>query len=315
MGILRSPAYNYYDWVVSEELVAALNGTDLIAQGENPPQGTETITKDKLKQLTGEAKLGKPGQPVPRELGELETDVVHILQITHGFYLHYKKLQANQNFGTSLPDTQARLSSRLVNWRINDMIFNGNSGYKVTGILDTTKEVVVASGSEWNSNSGGNPYGDLQKAFMKLRQGGIFAPKKVGLKPAAYEALFNLIPNTSVTHAELLAKRLPNGMNDIIEIPIGLPAGTDGIVCDYGPLIAERYVEEDINLKEKMENEDGNIPFNIETYQGMHIKEINAFVKLKNLLDPTKLTMTPMEAKYQPNPMDLSQRVTPAAAI
>ena len=288
-GLLQGPAYNYYDDKVMEELVGSLNGTQLIAQGENIPVGIETITKDKLKELKGEAARGRAGQPIPREMGELEPHVVYMLNIAHGFYVHEDKITASQRFGTPLPDTGARQSARLVSKDINDLIFNGDAGYKTKGMLDTTKIITVASGSEWNSTSGGNPYAIINKASAILSQNGLFSMKKIGLKPTAYDAMFNLVPNTSVTHAELIAKRLPNGLNDIIKIPIGLPADTDGVVCDFGPQIAERYVIRDPTLQERATNEDGNIPFNVISDQGMMIKELDAFIKLKNLIDPTKI--------------------------
>ncbi len=292
MGIIRSPAYNYYNDVVSEELEEALNGLYLIKQGDKLPVGIETITSDKLKSLKGKARRGRPGQPIPREIGELETKVVYMLNIAHGFYLHEDKLTAAQNSGQKLPDTAARQSAQLVSKDLNDFIFNGDAGYKTDGILDTTLEIAVANGSQWNSVGGGDPETVINDAFTLLEQNDLFTGRKLGLRPVAYRKMFKRIPNTSATYASLIAEYFDNGVNDIIKVPVGFPTGVDGVLGDYGPKIAERVPSKDIILKERSINEDGNIPYNIETDQSIDVKETDAFVLLKNLIDTTRLPVS-----------------------
>lgn len=52
----------------------------------------------------------------------------------------------------------------------------------------------------------------------------------------------------------------------------------------FNPKVADRIVEEDINLRMKPENEDDMTPFNIVTYQTIRVKRTDAFMKLDNLV-------------------------------
>ena len=66
-----SEATNHYEVIMLEELVQNLVGTTVIAKAPNVPAGTQTVSKDKLMQKESKAKIGKKGQPIPRETSEI----------------------------------------------------------------------------------------------------------------------------------------------------------------------------------------------------------------------------------------------------
>jgi hypothetical protein len=92
--------------------------------------------------------------------------------------------------------------------------------------------------------------------------------------------------------SELQASGLfPNGAADILTMPLRAnPDDLDffpkdvGLAFDFGGKIADRVIEEDINLRMKAENENDQTPFNIVTYQTIRVKKTDAFMKLDNLV-------------------------------
>jgi len=294
-GILPEEAYNFYDRVVMEELDQILVGIDVVALAPNVPAGTTLVTRTTLNKLKGKAKLGKKGQPIPRETGTLDRTSLEIPEIAHGFELHRKDLEASQNGNLPLPDASAKQSARLVAESIEEMIFNGVPALDVKGIYtDAGKTYTVPEGEEWNTSSG-NPYNNIVEACAVLRKGTTFRQKKLVLSSTAYMNAFKT-NSLGISYADQIAKLFPNGANDIIEAPETVNQGTvpipedGGLLCDFGLRVARRYVEEDINLQSDFQMDKNNMyPFNVLTYQVLDMVEEDAFVQLENLIDTSLL--------------------------
>lgn len=291
MGLINDQMISYYEMIMLEEIQPNLIGTQCLAKAPTLPPGTQIVPRDELLALKGKAKIGKKGQPIPREIGDLSRKATLIPEIAHGFTLHRKDLQAAANGNIPLPDTAARQSSRLVMEAIEDMIFNGNSSMGLSGIYaDAGDTFTVDSGYEWNTSSG-QPFNDVVDMFGLLENGGQYTGKKLILSPRAYRSAFKTNIN-GISYMKQIAELFPNGMNDILKAPLTANQATTiipedgGVLCDYGNGIAERYVEEEINLQQDFEMDENNLfPFNVVTYQALDIHRTEAFLKLDNLID------------------------------
>lgn len=290
MAMLIDQAYNFYNMKMLETLYNTLVGDQLIAKSENIPSGTQQVTRDELLRLKGKAKLGKKGQPIPRETGDIDRQTVLIPEIAHGFDLHRKDLQASQNAGTPLPEASVVQSTRLVAEAIEDMIFNGITELGIKGIYADAGDTFT-SDNEWNTDDG-EPYNDMVAAFAQLEDSGLFTGKKLVLSPMAYRTAFKT--NTlGVSYMDQIAKLMPNGMSDIIKAPLTANGGNTiipvdgGLLCDFGNRFAERYVEEEVNLQQDFAmTKDNFYPFNIITYQSLHLHEADAYLALDGLIKP-----------------------------
>lgn len=290
MGLITAQDITYYELVMLEEIQELLVGPFMVAKAPNLPPGTQIVPRDKLKALKGRAKLGKKGQPIPREIGDIERGAVQIPEISHGFSLHRKDLQAK----ATLPDIGARQSTRLVLERLENLIFNGEPTLGIDGIYADAglDPYVIDDGYEWNT-SNGQPFNDMVDMFGTLNATNKFRGKKLALAPRAYWAAQKTNIN-GISYFDQIAKLFPNGANDIYIAPLTadqdrtiIPAD-GGLLCDYGPRIAERLVEEEINLQQDFEMDENNLfPFNVVTYQSLDIQELDAFLPLENLVDLT----------------------------
>lgn len=292
MGLVTDRMISYYEMIMLEEISQNLVGTQVIAKAPTLPPGTQIVPRDEIKKLKGKAKRGKKGQPIPRETGDTDRKATIIPEIAHGFTLHRKDIQAAQNTGLNLPDASARQSSRLVLENIEDLIFNGDDALGIKGIYaDAGLSFTVDDGYEWNTSQG-QPYNDVVDMFGLLRSSGQYRGKKLILSPKAYMEAFKT--NTmGVSYMDQIAKLFPNGLADIFEAPATANGDSTiipedgGVLCDYGNGIAERYVEEEVNLQQDFAMDENNLfPFNVVTYQSLDIHFVNAFVKLGNLIAP-----------------------------
>jgi uncharacterized linocin/CFP29 family protein len=291
MGLITDQMISYYEMIMLEEVVEQLVGTNIITQAPTLPPGTQIVPRDELLKLEGTAKIGKKGQPIPREIGELTRKATQIPEIAHGFTLHRKDLQAASNGNVPLPDTAARQSSRLVMERIEDMIFNGYDPLNIKGIYaDAGATFTVDDGYEWNT-SNAQPYNDMVDAFAMLESSGQYTGKKLVLSPTAYREAFKTNVN-GIVYMDQIASLFPNGKNDIFKAPRTASGNTiipeaGGLLCDFGNGVAERYVEEEINLQQDFAMDENNLfPFNVVTYQSLDVHRVEAFLKLDNLIEP-----------------------------
>jgi uncharacterized linocin/CFP29 family protein len=290
MGLVTDQMISYYEMVMLEEIQPNLIGTQIIAQAGTIPKGTQIVPRDELQALQGRAKLGKKGQPIPREVGEITRKATVIPEIAHGFTLHRKDLEAAQGGNVALPDTAARMSSRLVMERLEDLIFNGNATLGIKGIFaDANDTFTVDNDYEWNTSQG-QPYNDIVDAFGQLESSGQYTGKKLILSPKAYRAAYKTNIN-GISYMNQIANLFPGGQKDIFKAPLTADQGTTiipedgGLLCDFGNGIAERYVEEDINLQQDFAMDENNLfPFNVVTYQSLDIHRVEAFLKLDNLI-------------------------------
>jgi uncharacterized linocin/CFP29 family protein len=296
--MLIDQAIDHYEELMLEELVPNLVGTNCLAKAPNVPPGTQLISQDKLMQLKRKAKRGAKGSPIPRETSKIQRKMIQIPEMSFGFTLHRKDLQASQNAGTPLPDTEARMSTRKVMEALELTIFQGLEVLDIPGIYsDAGKEYTVDEGSEWNTDNA-KAQQDVNGAFAELEEDNIFTGKKLILASRPYRAL-NTANIYGISPMDQVAKLMPNGMSDIIKAPSTISGETiipadGGLLCDYGNTIAERVVEEEVNLQQDFAMDENNLfPFNILTYQTQRIHEFDAFCQLKNLVDLDRVPLTP----------------------
>lgn len=291
---LSDRAYNYYRRVILEEISPKLVGTNMVAQGENLPPGTRKVTSEELKRLRGRSKVGEPGTPIPRETGEIERATVYLPEISHGFRLHRKDLEASKNFGEPLPSLNARQSAQMVREGIEELIFLGNSTLGIKGIYaDAGNTYEVEDGKEWNEDDA-QIVNDVIRMFAALPAKYADMPKKMALSYNAYMMLFK-VNDMNIAAIDTIEKLFPNGRADIYVAPetiygedeeVTVIPEDGGVLGVFGNIVAERWVEEEVNLREMPSNEDDVIPYNIVTYQTVDIHDVNAFVKLENLIAP-----------------------------
>jgi len=294
MGGLTTRAYHVYRNTMLKELDPKLVATKLIAQGETPPTGARSITSEEIKRLKGRAKIGRPGQPIPRETVEVDRAAVYIPEIVHGFKLSRKDIEASENFGTPLPTANAQASAQLVREEIENLILNGNDSLNIKGIYADAganggSAYSVEEDKEWNTASA-----DIVSDFLEMVE--LLEPYEPGrmlLDPKAYMMLFK--PNSfGIKPIDHIAEFFPNGKADIYKVPqflfgedkqdtTPIPAAT-GLLCAYGNDFGERWVEEEVNLRQQVPDENENIPYNIVTYQTVDIHQTGAYLKLDNLV-------------------------------
>jgi len=294
MGFVPDSAYNYYKMKLLQKAKAALVGPLAVAKSDDIPKGSQQITRDEINALQGKAMRGKKGQPVPRETPDLTRKTTYIPEHIHGFNLHRKDIEALQLAGTVLPTAGSNASNRAVLESVEDMIFNGIDELNIKGIYaDAGKSYAVTDNYEWNTTNG-NPLNDVVGMMGELTEDGLYgdAEKRLILSPKAYWAAHKTMPNSSLSFISQIALLFKNGMNDILLAPATANGGATIIPEDAGVLaafdqeVAERYVEEEINLRQYAENEDQMFPFNVVTYQSIDIHDVNGFVKLDNLIEP-----------------------------
>lgn len=287
MGLLTAQDITYYEMVMLEEIQEALVAPYLISKAPNLPAGTQFVPREELQKLKGRAKLGKKGQPIPREIGDITRGAVQIPEISHGFTLHRKDLQAK----ATLPDLAARQSTQLVLERLENLLFNGETALDIKGMYaDAGKSFTLDEGYEWNT-SNGQPFNDMLAMFAKLNKENKYMGKKLALSPLPYWAAHKTNVN-GISYFDQIAKLFPNGANDIYIAPLTadqnrtiIPAD-GGLLCDYGSRIGERYVEEEINLQQDFGMDENNLfPFNVITYQTLDIHYLDAYMQLGNLVD------------------------------
>ena len=286
MGLLTDQAINFYDTITLEEIQEALIGPEIIFKAPNVPKGSQTVTKDEIKKLKGKARLGRIGQPIPRETGDVERTVQLIPEIAHGFDVHRKDLEAAARAGGILPKTAALQSSRLVAESIENMIFNGVDDLDIKGIFaDAGDTYTVEEDHEWNTEDC-NPFNDIVGAASLL---GKYKPRKLVLSQKAYMNAWK-VNTMGVSYMDNIAK-LMGGMQNIYIGPSTADGNSTiipedgGLICDFGQNIAERYVEEEINTQSDFAMDKNQMyPFNILTYQVSVPHYLDAFVAIDNLI-------------------------------
>jgi uncharacterized linocin/CFP29 family protein len=301
--MLQERAYNYFDAEMLELIPRGLVGTQCIAlfSGKLPP-GTQMVTQEERLTLEGEAKRGIKGQPIPREIADFQKASVVIPEIAHGFYLHRKDLQAAQNTG-DLPTSGVEGSSTLVRENLEDLIFNGDISLGIKGIYrsatgNNSTPVALAGGKEWNVStvSPVDIFNDVVDMETKFKDASRYSPDKMVVSPKARMAMFKA-DQYGNTAASMLAESglFIGGMSDILEHPMRnndtlqaakpyFAAKDLGLMFAVDKRVADRIVEEDINLRYKGENESEQHAYNIVTYQTIRVKRTDAFMKLDNLV-------------------------------
>jgi len=294
MGFVPDSAYNHYKMKLLQKAKASLVGPLVVAKSDEIPKGSQQITRDEIIALKGKAMVGKKGQPVPRETPDLERKTTLIPEHIHGFALHRKDIEALQQAGNVLPTAGSNASNRAVLESVEDMIFNGISEIGIKGIYaDAGKSYTVTDNYEWNTTNG-NPLNDVVSMMGELTEDGLYgdAEKRLVLSPKAFWAAHKTMPNSNLTFISQIAALFKNGMADIFQAPATANAGATiipedgGVLAAFDQEVAERYVEEEINLRQYAENDNQIYPFNVVTYQSLDIHDVNAFVKLDNLIEP-----------------------------
>lgn len=300
--MLQERAYNFFDAEMLETIPRNLVGTQCIAlfSGKLPP-GTQRVTQEERTILEGEALRGGHGQPVPREIADFKKASVIIPEIVHGFYLHRKDLEAAQNTG-DLPGSGVEGSSLLVRENLEDLIFNGDVNLGIRGINrsatgNNSTGVPITGGKEWNVNTTTpvDIFNDVVDMETKFKDASRYTPDKMLISAAAKMSMFKA-DQYGNSGASMLSESglFIGGLADILEHPMrnndALQASKPYFAKDAGLMfsvdkrVADRIVEEDINLRYKGENESEQHAYNIVTYQTIRVKRTDAFMKLDNLI-------------------------------
>jgi uncharacterized linocin/CFP29 family protein len=301
--MLQERAYNYFDSEMLEAIIPNLVGTQCINTyaGKLPP-GTQSVTQEERLVLQGKAKRGIKGQPVPREISDFQRANVVIPEIVHGFYLHRKDLEAAANTG-DLPQSGVEGSSRLVLENIEDLIFHGDQTLGIKGIYtnatgNNSTPATLAGGKEWDApaTTSDDIFNDVVNFVEILTDNTKYTADKMLISRKARMQLFKVDQYTKTSAAAILAESglFTGGMADILEHPLyendsrnaNSPFFTkgEGLIFTYNPKVADRVVEEEVNLRMKGENESDQYPFNIVTYQTIRVKRTDAFMQLGNLV-------------------------------
>ena len=198
-----------------------------------------------------------------------------------------KHLQAYEREGNSaLAGPDAGEAGRLVAVSLDDIIFNGWTNAGVKGIFVDAGQTAYAvpAGYEWNKQTTRNPEDNFIDALEQFEADGLYTARRLVLSNSAYRLAFKKDHDGS-RFIDGIAAQLPGGMDSIFKTPV--LAGANGLICDYDTEIAERNVEEDINVLDFGLQPDSNYYFNAETYQATDIHKLDAFMQLNNLIDLT----------------------------
>lgn len=280
---------NYYDAEVIREFSETVVGIDLIAKGVDLPAGTGHVTRQQVSKFDGKAKRGYRVREVPRESVDRTPVTVTVVESVYGFALHRKELEAYEREGESAVNLdEARECARVVAKDVDDIIFNGDANAGVKGIYaDAGDDFTVMSGYEWNSPTNRNPLDTIIDALTQFEASGLYDARKAKLclSPMAYRLAWKQAPGSGAVYMEEIAKQFSTTPDQILKSN-SLAADT-GLIAAFDKQVAERNVEEEPNLIEFGLQPNSEYPFNFETYQAYHVKKVDGFLQLKNLVDLT----------------------------
>lgn len=280
---------NYYDAEVIREFSETVVGIDLIAKGVDLPAGTGHVTRQQVSKFDGKAKRGYRVREVPRESVDRTPVTVTVVESVYGFALHRKELEAYEREGESAVNLdEARECARVVAKDVDDIIFNGDVNAGVKGIYaDAGDDFTVTSGYEWNSPTNRNPLDTIIDALTQFEASGLYDARKAKLclSPMAYRLAWKQAPGSGAVYMEEIAKQFSTTPDQVLKSN-ALAADT-GLIAAFDKQVAERNVEEEPNLIEFGLQPNSEYPFNFETYQAYHVKKVDGFLQLKNLVDLT----------------------------
>lgn len=280
-----------FDTVVIEEAEKTLKAIDLIAKGPALTPGTSSVNRKKVERFTGKARRGYKLRKVPRESGERNEENVMVVEHAYGFEFHRKELQAYQSHGFGVVDTQeSKESTKVVAKSIDDIILNGDLKHGVEGIYANAlaaNDFTVAANYEWNNPVNRNPEDTIIDAVAKFEADGIYDVNENGflaLAPMPYNMARKRDPS-GARYMDGIAD-IFGGAENVIKMP-AFSANNVGLIGIKDTSVAERNVEEEINTIPFELQPNSMYPFNVETYQAVHLKKPEAFMKLKNLITTT----------------------------
>lgn len=280
---------NYYDAEVIREFSETVVGIDLIAKGVDLPAGTGHVTRQQVSKFDGKAKRGYRVREVPRESVDRTPVTVTVVESVYGFALHRKELEAYEREGESAVNLdEARECARVVAKDVDDIIFNGDANAGVKGIYaDAGDDFTVTSGYEWNSPTNRNPLDTIIDALTQFEASGLYDARKAKLclSPMAYRLAWKQAPGSGAVYMEEIAKQFSTTPDQILKS--NTLAADTGLIAAFDKQVAERNVEEEPNLIEFGLQPNSEYPFNFETYQAYHVKKVDGFLQLKNLVDLT----------------------------
>lgn len=286
---------NYFDSRVVEAYYAPQEAINLIAKGDPLPPGTRTVSRDQVERFSGKATRGYNIRTVKRETGERTPKTVVVVEHKYGFSLTRKDLKAYERMGvTALNGNDAYQTGQIIGKSLDEIILIGDANSGVKGLFTDAgaEPYEVTSGKEWNVPNGVAPDDTLVEAIAQLEATQLYTglPMKLALDPLAYGQLTKRIPNTEATYLDFVAKQpcFPNGTEDIRK-SVTLGAGT-GWLGYFSPMIAERNIEEDINIwavNGGIPDKDDLIYYNGCTAQATDIHHTDAMMQLTNLVDTT----------------------------
>jgi uncharacterized linocin/CFP29 family protein len=133
------------------------------------------------------------------------------------FELSLRHLEASRRGGgSSLDTTQARVATRLVQDRVDDMIFNGETkqlGANVIYGLTTKPERLQKTAAQCNGGdfgTSGNAFKTINGAISFLKALGYGGPFGVYLATTQYGQLNTLLSNTAVSELSAIVSQIPD---------------------------------------------------------------------------------------------------------
>lgn len=301
---------DYFYTAILEEIKPNLIGSRLVAKATPLPVGVQSVTTTKLKNLRGNAMIGRKTEDIPREIGDIERITVPIIPHSHGFKLDYQDVEAAKRTGLPLETTVAKEHARVLAESIERMILNGLPKYGIEGIYANAQGgddgiYTVPKGEEWDKPEA-HVYESVVDMVSKLEETSRYKAQWLMLSSRAYYKLMKTNKLGTNSFLEMIegAGLFNNGKN-IFKAPLPanqeldpiIPEGT-GLIGDYGNHIAERYTQahyfggiegdeevvSEIDFRAIPLNENNTFVFNLESYQGMSIHFNEAFLRIENLL-------------------------------
>lgn len=212
-GVHKNALLRHEEWIEIDQAVLDVVRTGLVGISDLTNAGlvkrlgglgTTMSMYEQLGDMT-EANVSMEGiVPGDQDRVTFTPQYVPIPIIHKDFSLSLRLLLASRNTGEGLDTTQARVATRIVRDKMEDILFNGSTkdlgGYKIYGY--TTAPHRVTGTAEGDFGTAGNGYKSMVKGLGALSALGFTGPYNVYIAQTQYNQLLNLI-STSYERNEL----------------------------------------------------------------------------------------------------------------
>jgi uncharacterized linocin/CFP29 family protein len=213
-------------------------------------------------------------------LGESEAGIVRsserrflpIPLLYKDFRLHWRDLQTQRDLNLPLDTGPAEAAAAVVARTEDDMIFNGQPGLGLEGLLNAAGRGVIAV-SDWNTM--GNAFRDVVTATQYLTDAGFYGSYAVVASPRMYTAMNRVYENTGVLEIEQVQKLAGAGVYRSAVIPDGR-----AVVVAVGASNMDLVVAQDLVVA-YLASENLNHLFRVQESVVLRIKRPQAIVTLE----------------------------------